>query len=185
MRRYFLAAAFLAASLAPAAATADVRDQARALVELRLGGLTSSPLVLEMIARQNARTGALGQDEIDALDARWRGGDDDLIGATLANPLSRRLAEIVAEADGAFSEIFVMDARGLNVGQSAKTSDYWQGDEAKWLDTFLAGPGAVHVSEVEEDESTQTFQVQVSLAVADGGAAIGAITIGVDVAHLE
>ena len=76
-------------------------------------------------------------------------------------------------------------ARGLNVAASAVTSDYWQGDEAKWQETFLAGPGASHVSEIEEDESTQTFQVQVSLPVVDGGSPIGAITLGVDIERLD
>ncbi|MEM8755288.1 MAG: hypothetical protein AAGF90_20180, partial [Pseudomonadota bacterium] len=76
-------------------------------------------------------------------------------------------------------------AKGLNVGQSAKTSDYWQGDEAKWRETYLVGPDAIHVSDVEEDESTQTFQIQVSLPIVDGGAPIGAVTVGVDVEHLQ
>ena len=85
------------------------------------------------------------------------------------------------------TEIFVMDARGLNVAQSDVTSDYWQGDEAKWQDTFSKGPGAVHISEVEEDESTQTFQSQVSMSVTDpaDGSVIGAITVGVNVEMLN
>jgi hypothetical protein len=43
------------------------------------------------------------------------------------------------------TEMFVMDAKGLNVGQSDVTSDYWQGDEAKWQKTYGAGPGVVFV----------------------------------------
>jgi hypothetical protein len=75
----------------------------------------------------------------------------------------------------------MMDARGLNVAASSVTSDYWQGDEEKFTATYPLGPDAVHISEVEFDESTQTFQAQVSLPVTDPatGAVIGAITIGV------
>ena len=81
------------------------------------------------------------------------------------------------------TEIFVMDNKGLNVGQSDVTSDYWQGDEAKWQKTFLAGADAVFIDAVEFDESTQTFQSQLSLPVVDpqSGDVIGAVTIGVNV----
>ena len=79
-----------------------------------------------------------------------------------------------------------MDQVGLNVAVSEPTSDYWQGDEAKWSQTYLAGAGAMHVSDVELDESTQTYQAQVSLTVVDAsGAPIGAITFGVNVEYLD
>lgn len=76
-----------------------------------------------------------------------------------------------------------MDNKGLNVAQSDITSDFWQGDEAKWQNTFLKGPGAFDIGEVEEDESTQMFQSQISYTVTDPatGNAIGAITVGVNV----
>ena len=76
-----------------------------------------------------------------------------------------------------------MDNRGLNVGQSEVTSDYWQGDEAKWKKTFLVGPNAMIIDDVELDESTQTFQSQLSMSITDQatGEVIGAITVGVDV----
>jgi hypothetical protein len=80
-----------------------------------------------------------------------------------------------------------MDNKGLNVAQSDVTSDYWQGDEAKWKKSFLAGPDGLFIDEVEFDESTQTYQAQVSVSIADpdSGEAIGAITVGVNVELLE
>ena len=79
-----------------------------------------------------------------------------------------------------------MDAKGLNVGQSDVTSDYWQGDEDKWQRTYPVGPDALLIGEVEQDESTQRFQTQVSLSVVDpaDGAVIGAVTVGIDVETL-
>jgi hypothetical protein len=79
-----------------------------------------------------------------------------------------------------------MDNKGLNVGQSDVTSDYWQGDEAKWQKTYSVGPAAVFVDKIEQDESTQKFQTQVSISVVDpaGGAVIGAVTVGLDVEML-
>ena len=96
------------------------------------------------------------------------------------------LVEAQAQSGGLFTEIFVMDARGLNVAQSTVTSDYWQGDEDKFTLSFGAGADAIHLGEIEQDESTQTFQSQVSVAVVDPatGAVIGAITAGVDLSML-
>jgi hypothetical protein len=71
---------------------------------------------------------------------------------------------------------------GLNVAASAMTSDMWQGDEAKFTETYSIGAGAVHFSEVELDESTQRYQAQISLTIVDpaSGEPIGAMTVGVD-----
>ncbi len=67
------------------------------------------------------------------------------------------------------------------------TSDYWQGDEAKWQKTFSAGANAYFIDEIEFDDSSEMFQAQVSAAIADPatGEPIGAITFGVNVENLE
>ncbi len=72
-----------------------------------------------------------------------------------------------------------------NVCMTDKTSDYWQGDEAKFKESYKDGQGALHVSKVKFDDSTQTYVVQVSVPVVDGSEIIGAITIGVDVDKIE
>ena len=99
----------------------------------------------------------------------------------LANELSDFLRDKQAGSGGTITEVFVMDNKGLNVGQSDVTSDYWQGDEGKWQKTYGMGPAAMFVDEVEKDESTQALQSQASVTIADeAGNAIGAITVGID-----
>ena len=49
---------------------------------------------------------------------------------------------------------------------------------------FWRAPRAVHIGEVELDESNQTYQVQISLSVMDGDKVIGAATFGVDIEQL-
>ena len=127
----------------------------------------------------------LSEDDVIALDKKWRADDQDLIAATTENDLSNFLKEKQEASEGKFTEIFVMDNKGMNVGQSALTSDYWQGDEAKWQDTFSVGADAIHISDVEFDESSQTYQVQISTTISDGGAPIGAVTFGVDAESIE
>ncbi len=152
--------------------------------------LAAHTQVVEAVRAQNAETTSLDQAAIDALDAQWRAeadaGGGPLIDRVLADPLSAFLKAQQDASDGLFVEVFVMDAKGLNVGQSAITSDYWQGDEAKWQQTFQAGPDAALIDEIDYDDSAAAFLSQVSTAVADPdtGSAIGAITVGVNVEKL-
>jgi hypothetical protein len=142
-------------------------------------------VIVAAIAAQNDRTGGLPQSEIDALDRAWRAelgtGATPTIDSVTTGAAADFLRARVAESGGAITEIFAMDARGLNVASSAVTSDYWQGDEEKWSLTFPKGAGAVHLSEIEFDESTQTYQGQISVTVTDAdGTPVGAMTIGVN-----
>jgi len=57
-----------------------------------------------------------------------------------------------------------------------KTSDYWQGDEVKWQESFKGGAGAVHIGEIEFNGSAQDYLVQISVPVVEGDKAIGAKT---------
>lgn len=147
-------------------------------------------IIITTLRQQNADNAKLTQADIDAKDKQWRAettsAEQPTIKAVLGNALSTYLKQKQASSNGLYTEIFVMDNRGLDAGQSEITSDYWQGDEDKWQKTFLVGPDAIHLSEVEQDESTQIFQSQLSLPITDpaSGAAIGAITIGINVEAL-
>jgi len=160
-----------------------------ALADSELRAIAQNPVLVAAIEAQNATTGAYDEAKILELDTQWRaevsGASKPLIDATLANEASKYLAQVQADSAGKFTEIFAMDAKGLNVAQSTVTSDYWQGDEDKFSMSFGAGATAVHLGEVEQDESTQTFQSQVSLTIVNAaGEPIGAITVGVDLASL-
>ncbi len=147
----------------------------------------SNDTVISAIKAQNAKHAGLSQSDIDNMDKDWRSqtdaGSKPMIDAVLSNALSKFLRQQKDSTQGLVTEVFVMDNRGLNVGQSDVTSDYWQGDEAKWQKTYSAGPDAIFVDEVEMDESTQTFQSQVSMSIVDPatGEVIGAITVGINV----
>lgn len=146
----------------------------------------NAPRIVAAVQEQNARHAGLTAADINAMDTVWRGqvgvADAPDIAPVLNNPLSDFLREQVALAGGRITEAFVMDNRGLNVATSGVTSDYWQGDEAKFQKTFGAGAGAVFVDDIELDESTQTYQGQVSFSITDptSGEVIGAVTIGLD-----
>ncbi len=184
MKHYVLGAALCALAL-PVSAN-EYEPMMREFFETEVSGWASDALLIEAVRVQNERTGGLTADEIDALDQRWRGevgaSDTPTIDQVLGNAASDFLRERVAASGGVISEVFVMDAQGLNVAASDVTSDYWQGDEAKFQETFGVGPEAVHVSDVELDESTQTYQSQISVTLVDPQtkAPVGAVTVGVN-----
>ena len=191
MKKSLLAGVIGALVLAGSAqAGAPSADEIRAAVESKAQVWASDAAVVNSVKAQNTRTAALSQADVDSLDKQWRAetkaSTKPLIDETLGNPLSAYLKQVKNDGGGLYTEIFVMDNKGLNVGQSDVTSDYWQGDEAKWRKTFLVGAGTVHVGEVEFDESSQTYQSQVSMPIVDPATStvIGAVTIGVDVGAL-
>ena len=64
------------------------------------------------------------------------------------------------------------------------TTDYWQGDEAKWKDTFHNDKGSLYIGPVELDESTNTKAVQISVPVLDKGKIIGVLIVGIKLSFI-
>lgn len=176
---------------APAFAIDEFRGPLTELARSELAGWLSDPVVVRAVKAQNAANMALTEAEVLALDAKWRAevgaASSPMIEEALERPVSLWLRERRQASTGVVTEVFVMDARGLNVAQSDTTSDLWQGDEDKFQQTFGVGPGAMHISDVELDESTQIYQSQISLPVVDPatGQPIGAATFGIDLSMLN
>lgn len=148
------------------------------------------PVVVLSIEAQNIRYAGLESGEIDALDKQWRAErgkeDQPLIAAVLSNPLSNYLTQIQAASAGLYTEIFVMDKLGLNVGQSGITSDFWQGDEGKFQKTFPNGAEAIFIDEAEFHEGTKTWRTQANITLVDASQVpIGAITVEVNLTELS
>ena len=104
--------------------------------------------------------------------------------AMMTSKAAQKLSEF-EQSQPYFFELFLMDNQGANIAMTNKTSDYWQGGEAKWQESFKGSQGAVHIGEVEFDESAQDYLVQISVPVMDNGKAIGAITVGINLDELE
>jgi hypothetical protein len=140
----------------------------------------NDPIIVRAVKAENAKGKTLAQ--IQELDKKWMAtpGITDYMKALMENECGKYLRKIQASAPY-YAEIFVMDNLGANVAMSDKTSDYWQGDEAKFIKSYSGGKGAVFVDEVKFDNSTQAYLVQVSVPVKDGNKVIGAITFGINV----
>lgn len=184
-----LAAGIMAGSLsvAPVVSANDIPDAV--VAELR--SMMVSNVALISLAAQNQRLAGLGQARIDELDKQWRAeaesDNQPLIAQLMGNPLSSYLIRKKAESNGLFAELFVFDATGMNVGQSSVTSDYWQGDEDKYLKTFAVGPDAVFVDAIEYNDETRQRRRQVNFTIVDPetGESIGGATVEINVDELE
>lgn len=184
MKKTLLAAAL--AGLAMQAAANEFEPQIRAYLDSDIAAWVADPTIIAAVQAQNARHRGLSQSDIDALDQAWRAEVGmpltPTIDPVLENDAARFLRDRVHASGGTITEIFAMDSHGLNVAASDVTSDYWQGDEDKFSQTFHVGPGAVHIGDVEFDESAQSYQAQVSVTLVDPatGAPVGAVTIGLN-----
>ncbi len=62
-------------------------------------------------------------------------------------------------------EVFVTDARGLNIAMTARTSDFLQADEDWWKSAFADGKGATYLGAVEYDDSAQTYAMDIGVPI--------------------
>ncbi len=140
------------------------------------------------VYQQNLNNMGLTDKDIGVLDLRWRAekliGGGDLISSKMDNKLSAFLRGIKAASGGVITEIFVMDNKGLNVGQTNGTGDYMQGDEAKWKKTFLVKAKSIFIDEVEEEDGINIAQTSLTVARSNGYK-LGAVTIGINVDALK
>ncbi len=151
----------------------------------------ASAIVVEAVEQANSK-GVKPLDKIIEVDKKWMDepGVGEWIRQFVDNPCARYLRQLQAERggeEGLYAEIFLMDRQGCIVAESEKTSDYWQGDEDKFVKAFAEGKGAVFIDEPVYDESTHSPLIQVSMPVFDpvSGKAIGVMTVGLNIGVLE
>ncbi|MEM9344297.1 MAG: hypothetical protein AAGA87_14740 [Pseudomonadota bacterium] len=189
MKKLLLSSAVLLAisSAAPAQqAPEEIQELLLAFLDEEIRAWAEVDVLTDAIRAQNEVTRDYTQERIDSLDAAWQASvgtpDIAVIADVVQNDAADYLRQQVEQSYGMVSEVFVMDARGLNVAASQPTSDYWQGDEDKYISTFMRGSDAVHMSDIEYDDSTQSYLAQLSFTINDPetGDPIGAITVGVD-----
>ncbi len=142
-------------------------------------GWGSNPQLVSAVQAQNAQRQSW--DAIKAMDNAWIKAppDDAFIKSLMENPAAQELHKL-AKTQPYFTELILMDHQGANVAITHRTTDYWQGDEAKFLETFPKGPQAIHKSRAEYDSSVRAYVVQVSVPIVDQGQNIGALTVNIN-----
>lgn len=189
---FLLSAAGLLGVMPAQGAGPDHTAQVAAFFEADVADWIASAPVVDAIRAQNERHAHLSQEEIDALDQAWRAeiasesNSRPFVEEVMASPVSAFLKEHQRAADWMIVEIILMDAKGLNVGLSTPSSDYWQGDEDKHAKTYQAGSADLFIDAVEYEAETRLLLSQVNRTIFDPetGAPIGAVTVSVNMNKL-
>ncbi|RMD82301.1 MAG: hypothetical protein D6815_09545 [Candidatus Dadabacteria bacterium] len=183
-----LAAAFVAA-VAPTIASAELSQaHLRRLLRAKIEAaeeLAASSLVVAAVKRHNARK--LSLEKIKELDREWTATSHltPLKREVLDNPVAKHFRSLVTFEDTIYSELFLTGNQGATIAAYPLTTDYWQGDEDKWIKAYNGGAGQVFVGPVRYDESTKTDSVQISVPVLDGERAIGVLVVGIKLSYVQ
>ena len=154
-------------------AAVHIRDTAYARVA-RAQAIARDSSIHSAVSASNARFEP--PDLVRRRDALWVANPrDPLRQEVVQAPCSAKVREMVKD-DPVVVEAFVMNDRGTLVCSIAETSDYWQGDEAKWQRTFVEGKDAF-VEEPAFDASSGKYAIQLSVPIAEAGKRIGAVTL--------
>ena len=165
-------------------AAPDANDAVKAFAKTTLLPHCSNTVFVTAVKEHNAKKMSL--DDIKKTDQQWVDAEEELpIHKELMENACAKEIHKIAGSHSAIGEVFVMDNQGANVGQNALTSDYWQGDEPKWQNSFNGGKGGVDISKETLDKSTNVVDQKVSLPIIDAdGKVIGAVCWGVKVSSL-
>ncbi len=146
--------------------------------------LASNKILRDAVYEQNSKAVSLAR--IKELDNEWSSTKE-------MTPFKLALQESEAGTllkqsvllNPQYTELFLTDDQGANVAAYPATSDYWQGDEAKFSKSF-AGAGRVFIGKQEFDESTKKVSVQVSVPIySNDNRVIGVLVAGLVVDYLR
>ncbi len=142
--------------------------------------IAANPAIVAAVKEGNNKK--LSLDAIKAIDEKWKSTSGNLPEAQATQSNEAATVLKTAETNNpSFKESILTDNQGANVAITALTSDYWQGDEPKFTKAFAAGKGEDYVARPKRDDSTGAVIAQISVPVMDAGAAIGTLTVGVDI----
>lgn len=174
------------ASMTSPQAEANQEHKAKLLLAQITGvqQLAKQARFIQAVKQQNAQQLPLAT--IKERDTQWIKSDDSdpLKASMAASDIGAYLKNLIRHNASKYNEVFLTDSQGANIAAYPLTSDYWQGDEDKFIKAYADGSGDIYIGEMRFDESTQTNAVQISVPVIYNGNAIGVLVMGVKVDHI-
>ncbi len=185
--KYLIVLFHLLILLIPRTSLAENQDLKAKLLLAQITGvqqLAKQSRFIQAVKKQNNI--GITMEEIHKRDKEWINSDDNtpLKISMSTTPIGKFLKNSIKNNNDKYNEIFLIDAQGANVAAYPTTSDYWQGDEDKFIQAFNDGKGDVFVGSIQFDESTQSNAVQISVPVQYNKKTIGVLVIGVKVNHI-
>jgi hypothetical protein len=165
----------------------------QALVRQGIGPLLErwlqTPELVQWLAHYNQAREDLTEPQILALDQQWRSdyqkGNHPGLNALLSPKLMALLERWLAnDTHDYITEIIITGRRGMNVAAKPYSSDFWQGDEAKFQQGVVQTNGHWFFDKVLYDSSSQHFQAQISVPIRANAEVVGVITLGVAIERI-
>lgn len=134
----------------------------------------------------NEENSGLSAADITRLDEEWLASKNAgaLVQKLMSNDIAKQLLSFQSEHQN-FREVFVTDSRGLNIGLTNKTSDYYQADESWWAAAYSDGAGKPFHGNIEFDQSSQAEAISIYVPVISGGTVIGVIKGVTDLSDIK
>lgn len=178
---------FAASASSSYAGQEELLNVIRRITDENIRAMATQPVVINAVETANHKE-KKSLLNIMMLDKKWQSADagDEWVNGFLNNPCSdyfRKVRQSSAEKGvSLYAEIFVTDKQGCIIAASGRTTDYWQGDEEKFIKSFAEGAGAVFTGRPDFDESSDKYVIQVSVPVMSPHTkrAIGVLTAGID-----
>lgn len=143
--------------------------------------VAASPSIIQNIEQANA-SNKLTQERIDQIDQAWINNTPSAqaaMNSVMGNPTSdflRKINRLYPE----YLELFLIDRKGCVTAANLPTSDYWQGDEAKWQKIINGDHTDYFIDQVELDESVQAYVHHYSMPIKDlNDQLIGVLVVGI------
>jgi len=95
------------------------------------------------------------------------------------NNVAKIFKDLINNKQYSFSEFMLTDSFGALLSSFPVTSDYWQGDESKFI--MAVKNKGIYISGPNWDESSKTYSFFVSLPVIQQGKFLGVLVAGLDV----
>lgn len=194
MKKVFMYLAVVSIICAVTCAYADVKSFSEEIEQIlhdkikMIEILATDKIVLKAVKESNLKNKGTSLVEIIIQDKRWQNtvGINEFIKSFIINECAQHLLDY-QEINDEFPEIFISDERGLIVAETNRTSDYYQADEAWWINTYNNGQGKSGHGEIEYDESARAEAIAIYAPVMDpeSNKAIGIIKAVCDITAIK
>jgi signal transduction histidine kinase len=136
----------------------------------------------QLVLRHLADFDALSEQQRKELDLRWPSLDkNEPMYRRVVSNVTSGILNVILEKEGNLAEILVTDRFGQLVAATHRTTDYFQGDESWWLDTYNDGQGRVVITDVAYDRSADVWGVSVCLPIMQRGQLLGIVKAVLDI----
>ena len=111
-------------------------------------------------------------------DLHWK-EDDKARNKITNNSVSKLFELLIGSSKASFSEFMLTDAFGSLLASFPVTSDYWQGDERKFIQPIKRQ--GLYISDPNWDDSTNVYSFFLSIPIMNNQDLLGVLVAGIDV----